>query len=204
MVCGIIDIEINRRNLPSDIEGEWLMTGELHSYSFTDTYCIEHLILNRSKLDSGWGLDIDAGRDVYHTEGTASINSDVTATYTTLDDLIKRAKFLPEQKLLLYSLMDGNTLADVSNLIMFKPRHIIDSMFKNCVQRIKKVNDDLHEDWLIRNKLTRCETKFCSMCGRERLIDNFYLKKYAKDGRQKICKDCRSEIEKERYRENVK
>ena len=175
---------------------------EIDNISFTELDCIEKLIVQRSRLDEGWGLDIDEGRNVYVSQGTPTVDEDVMAAYSTLDDLIAKCKFNSEQTLVLNSLMDGNTADDVAKLILFKTKDYVKNVLKKCAIQIKKQNDDDYEKWLIRNGLTMLETKVCTMCGRERLIENFYEKKYAKDGRQKICKDCRMKTERIRYEEN--
>lgn len=45
------------------------------------------------------------------------------------------------------------------------------------------------------------KTKWCTVCGEEKGLWDFYEHKYTKDGRQCQCKACHSLYHKKRYRD---
>lgn len=43
--------------------------------------------------------------------------------------------------------------------------------------------------------------KKCNKCGKDKLVNDFHKNNVSKDGKQNFCKQCRSKLDADRYKE---
>lgn len=182
-------------NLTSDI---------LNLYTLTDVNCIQELIKQRSSVDDLHYIKNNPDNSVYTTAGIYPTNEEAIVIYADLDNCIEAAMLDDEEQLLIEKLMEGYSIKDICELYFTYSRYIVNNMFKNICFKIKKVNDDIHDRWIIENGKTAQKIKFCKKCEQKKFLFQFDKKAYTKDGHSPICNDCKRDYNKRYYQEILK
>lgn len=114
---------------------------EYEDLTLSDEDVVKFLILNRSKIDSSYGTNINI--NIYQAGDTFDFNQELLALYASLDMIIKKIELKEKDEIFLKLVFEGNTIPDVINIHKY-PRKTAYRTLNRIVSRIIEVNNN---DW---------------------------------------------------------
>lgn len=113
---------------------------EFEHLTLSDESVVKYLILNRSKLDVGYGantnININQAGDIF------DFNQEIIVMYSSLDKVIEKSALTKKQKILIDKLFEGNNLNDASKILEIN-RDAVYKMLDRITSKIVTTNNEI-------------------------------------------------------------
>ena len=130
---------------------------EFEHLTLSDESVVKYLILQRNKLDVGYGASTNI--NINQAGDTFDFNQEVIALYASLDKVIDQCGFKDKSKKLIKLIFEGNTIRDICELEEEFNERATYYLLDRVVDKIVSTNNELwyytagHSGFILKNGL---------------------------------------------------
>lgn len=160
---------------------------------------LEMPIIWKAPLKDNGGADYDmldmfdknVVKELLRVHKQIDLQDELSCILVDLENLIKKVNFTKRQREVLEMWSKGLSASAIARELNVKPQTIAASLDSVIALIVKQYEKD-YEDWYYLN-IRKGQYKKCKICNKNKLINNFDIKKDNKDGHKNICKECQKE-----------
>lgn len=160
---------------------------------------LEMPIIWKAPLKDNGGADYDmldmfdknVVKELLRVHKQIDLQDELSCILVDLENLIKKINFTKRQREVLEMWSKGLSASAIARELNVKPQTIAASLDSVIALIVKQYEKD-YEDWYYLN-IRKGQYKKCKICNKNKLINNFDIKKDNKDGHKNICKECQKE-----------
>lgn len=136
-------------------------------------------------------FDKNVVKELLRVHKQVDLQDELSCILVDLENLIKKINFTKRQREVLEMWSKGLSASAIARELNVKPQTIAASLDSVIALIVKQYEKD-YEDWYYLN-IRKGQYKKCKICNKNKLINNFDIKKDNKDGHKNICKECQKE-----------
>ena len=136
-------------------------------------------------------FDKNTVKELLRVHKQVDLQDDLSCILVDLENLIENTSFSDRQLEVLELWRNGLEVDRIASMLDVK-QNTISKTLDRAIDSIVKQYEKEYEEWYYLN-IRKGQYKKCKICNKNKLINNFDVKKDNKDGHKNVCKKCQKE-----------